>query len=643
MNDSGNNRNEAAQGTKKPAHSSASHLTNSHHVIGHSTLAGGNHQAPTLSRHYYTEGGWGWLVCLCAFVVNSTLLGFQLGYGSMLPNMKQHWKCHNSATLVWCGVLNQSLSYLLSSLILALCRRNSPRMIAFLAALLTLLATLFTSFSDQSHQLFISYGILYAIGASACQVTSGFVIGQYFKRLRPIAEAISMAGQGFGLVVMAAFQAYSFKSNGWRLSLQYLTLLMTSSLLVFPLYRPASLYHPQRRAILHLKQQRRKVTEKQNLKKMKSNSAEWRNSVLSWHVLQSRTVQTMIGSAFFNAAGFYSILILMGMRLLKFGYSEEDAGLFYVYLGAFMVLGTCLAALLMLIPHSFNSKQYQSQALLIAAGGISLAMHQTSDLRMIQRLGAVLGTVFGGYQYTIKLFVYEKVGAKNFAQIWAFVEAGSSVGVLSVVPLTYYLQFYEFGAEIYLNSVCFVLASLTLFLLNINRRWRKTQEQRQLATYMCCNDRCVTISNESALGELPRAPINNSNRFLKRQNCVTTSFITNMGIGRHKLDNSATNYASSTESLAKMELPLYKNGDLLSDIDPDELDNARFMYGSGSLHSRQEEVVRDQESRCCAGTDQMIEKHGNCLDCSKESGTAEFRSGALSKTFSSSLPDYMYC
>jgi hypothetical protein len=46
---------------------------------------------------------------------------------------------------------------------------------------------------------------------------------------------------------------------GWRLGLQAVTGLVSLSFFMALLYRPASLYHPQRRAILHLKNQRKKV------------------------------------------------------------------------------------------------------------------------------------------------------------------------------------------------------------------------------------------------------------------------------------------------------------------------------------------------------------------------------------------------
>lgn len=46
---------------------------------------------------------------------------------------------------------------------------------------------------------------------------------------------------------------------GWRLGLQAITGILVLAFFLSAVYRSASLYHPQRRAILHLKNQRRKV------------------------------------------------------------------------------------------------------------------------------------------------------------------------------------------------------------------------------------------------------------------------------------------------------------------------------------------------------------------------------------------------
>ena len=53
-----------------------------------------------------------------------------------------------------------------------------------------------------------------------------------------------------------------FSMLGWRLGLQAVTGVVFLTFLLGTFYRSASLYHPQRRAILHLKSQKRKIKSK---------------------------------------------------------------------------------------------------------------------------------------------------------------------------------------------------------------------------------------------------------------------------------------------------------------------------------------------------------------------------------------------
>jgi len=53
-----------------------------------------------------------------------------------------------------------------------------------------------------------------------------------------------------------------FSRIGWRLGLQLVAAAVSSTFFLGTFYRSASLYNPQRRAILHLKSQKRKIKNK---------------------------------------------------------------------------------------------------------------------------------------------------------------------------------------------------------------------------------------------------------------------------------------------------------------------------------------------------------------------------------------------
>ena len=65
-------------------------------------------------------------------------------------------------------------------------------------------------------------------------------------------------------------------------------------------YRSASLYHPQRRAILHLKSQKRKIKNKDKEKNKVQDDAP---PFFDFTTLRSRTVQLLLGSIAIASVG----------------------------------------------------------------------------------------------------------------------------------------------------------------------------------------------------------------------------------------------------------------------------------------------------------------------------------------------------
>ena len=91
-----------------------------------------------------------------------------------------------------------------------------------------------------------------------------------------------------------------FSSIGWRLGLQAVTGVVFITFLLGTFYRSASLYHPQRRAILHLKSQKRKIKNKDKEKNKVQDDAP---PFFDFTTLRSRTVQLLLCSIAIASVG----------------------------------------------------------------------------------------------------------------------------------------------------------------------------------------------------------------------------------------------------------------------------------------------------------------------------------------------------
>ena len=102
--------------------------------------------------------------------------------------------------------------------------------------------------------------------------------------------------------------------------MQQITGLLITTFLLGTFYRSASLYHPQRRAILHLKTQKRKIKNKD---KEKNKLQDDRPPFFEFTALKSRTVQIILLSTFLSHVGIFSPLFFL-VRFQTFYNSFES-------------------------------------------------------------------------------------------------------------------------------------------------------------------------------------------------------------------------------------------------------------------------------------------------------------------------------
>lgn len=224
-----------------------------------------------------------------------------------------------SAFAVIIGSLSTSVTLVLSPIVVAICRRKSTRLIALLGGLLTALGCLFTSFATQFHQLFVSYGLVAAVGVSMARDTAVIMVGQYFKKRRELVEMALLSGTGLGIGLMPPFLSFCIRARSWRVGFQSLALVTFVTFLVAVLYRQASLYHPQRRAILHLKSLQKRSRMKQKHLKLATPQSSTASAVAAgakppyfdFAVLKSQTVQILLCATCISAFGVSTPLFLL--------------------------------------------------------------------------------------------------------------------------------------------------------------------------------------------------------------------------------------------------------------------------------------------------------------------------------------------
>ena len=289
------------------------------------------------------------------------------------------------------------------------------------------LGCLFTSFASQFHQIIFSYGVVVGVGVSFVRDTATLMVGQYFKRKREGVEIVLVSASGLGLIIMSHFLKTSIRDIGWRLGLQSVTGALASTFILGTFYRSATLYHPQRRAILHLKSQKRKIKDK-------NKSPEDKLPFFDFSCLRSRSLQIILFSTSITFLGLLTPFLLFLVETGdtgKLAESDRAKEMGIAWVGGVVISG--LITVSSLLPR--HSRQYMC----VTAGlgsGLSLMCHQYSD-----HWYWMCALATGSYHYNLKMFVFQKVRARNFARAWSLVQMSQSVSVLCGVSLASCLSF----------------------------------------------------------------------------------------------------------------------------------------------------------------------------------------------------------
>lgn len=440
----------------------------------------------TLGRHYYPEGGWGWVVVTCSVVVHLLGHGLQLAWPVMQGPASAKFTVHISHT-GWLGALSTAVALLVSPVTIAFCRRKSTRVTAVMGGLVTALGCLFTSFATQFHQLFFSYGTVIGVGVGMTRDCSTLMVAQYFKRRREFVEIFIVSGSGLGIAVMSAFIKGAISAIGWRLGLQAVTGAVFLSFFLGTFYRSASLYHPQRRAILHLKNQKRKIKDK--------NKQDDRPPFFDFSTLRSKTVRILLVSTGISSFGINTPIFYLAHQAEEEGLGETVV-LLQTYLGLAWTLG-CAAFGLVVVRNDVEcriARQYLCQAAVFMCGLSMLALTAVRGSYHGYVLFAwIYGIFCGGYHYSLKMYTYERVRARNFARTWGFVQCSQAIPIAIGVPISGYINVGCGGkAGYYFSSTCVLVGSLALFLIDLHRRnlARHKHTRANGTKHLCVSESC---------------------------------------------------------------------------------------------------------------------------------------------------------
>ena len=150
------------------------------------------------------------------------------------------------------------------------------------------------------------------------------------------------------------------------------------------------------------------------------------------------------------------------------GYKDQAVLMMQGYLGIAWTLGCCVFGCLVL---RSIGRQYLCQASLLVCSISLLFLTTVESYNGYVIFVWLYGISVAGYHYSLKMFVYQKVRARNFSRAWGFIQCSQSLPTMFGIPLAGYISVgWGTKAGYYFSATCVLLGSATLFLIDVHKK-----------------------------------------------------------------------------------------------------------------------------------------------------------------------------
>lgn len=340
---------------------------------------------------HYPDGGWGWAVLIAATIVYILAHGFHFAFGTLYLEILNKPLSTSQVDGVWVGSLGIAIVMLMSPVITTVCRRKSPRLYAVIGGLVISLGCLFLAFSTQKEQLFISHCLVLSVGSGITVSTANIIVGRYFNKRRELAEMFMLSGTGLGAALTSFLIDDFIRSLTWTHAMQSIAGILAITMFAGAIYRSASLYHPRRNVILHIKNQK-KCRRERELEKP---------AYFDFTSLRMRAMQGLMVIVAVVGLGIHVPYILLMHTAKQHNVTHENLLLLNVFLGAGYLIG-CLVFGYIIIRDSSEcavSRRHLAQTCALMCGAFTFLLIMATDFQSFALYSWAYGIASGGYYY----------------------------------------------------------------------------------------------------------------------------------------------------------------------------------------------------------------------------------------------------
>ena len=361
---------------------------------------------------------YGWVVVIACLIITTTILGISYSFGVFFKSLESEFGLTRGAIS---GVFSV---YMLLNCVFSILGgwaldRYGPRIIVLLMGLFTGLSLLLTSQASSPWQLFISYGLLLAIGTGATYIVVMSTTSRWFDKKRGLALGITGSGTGLGTLLVAPFATYLISNLGWRMA--YIIIGSIAWLVVIPLSR---LLKKNPAEIGALPDGAKSGSGEMGIEEPRR---EGNTRPTEFSLLQaSRTSNFWLLGAIWLLYSFCYLMLLTHIvpHATDIGMSVMEAAVILSLMGGSNIAGRLLMGR---VSDSIGRKATAITCALLVVGAM-MWLIWSQDLWMLYLFGIVFGFSFGGLDPAVTALIGDSFGLRSIGVIMGTLNVAWGIG-----------------------------------------------------------------------------------------------------------------------------------------------------------------------------------------------------------------------
>ncbi|XP_016317247.1 monocarboxylate transporter 6-like [Sinocyclocheilus anshuiensis] len=195
------------------------------------------------------DGGWGWVVLVATILVLALTLAFPSCIGIFYLDLQEEFQASNSETS-WVPSIMTSVLHAGGPLCSVLVERFGCRATVMFGGVLSGFGMAVSSFSHSIVDLYITTGVITGLGFCFSFQPAVTILGHYFVRRRPFANAMSSTGTALGLSTLPFLGDYLQSTLGWRGSFLVLGAVLLNCCVCGAVMRPTRPRKPRKSEVM---------------------------------------------------------------------------------------------------------------------------------------------------------------------------------------------------------------------------------------------------------------------------------------------------------------------------------------------------------------------------------------------------------